>query len=305
MAFGMKIIAYDPIMNKMDAQKRNIRLRNSTDELWAEADYVTLHCPVIPQTANLISAITFSRCKQNLKIVNISKAELINENDLLEALNCGRCTGAAIDTYSEDSSINRQLLNHPKVIATPALAAINYEKQETNIFNPAAALSQLTSTALAAFLDESKVQSVKAATNLGLLLAKLDQNISLVTLKHPASAQGFKKALIAGAVAGVLQAKQADQSQITVNTETCQGNELTLVAGNASVTGYTSPAGTLISVINGKKLPSPVIAERTLAVAMFDGASLNEELKVRIWAFLLVWSLTLAYSKPISNFSLG
>ncbi|CAD5228506.1 unnamed protein product [Bursaphelenchus okinawaensis] len=279
-AFGMKVIGYDPLVTRNEAEKRGIKYRQLND-IWCDADYITLHCPVLPQTTNLINATTLGRCKPTVKIVNTSKSELIYENDLLEALNSGRIAGAALDTFGEDGS--RNLMENPKVICTPMLSAP--ADKPVNIFpNSASFLDNLNATTLAAVLDESKVQSVKAATNLGLVLASLQSNPAEVTLKHPASAQGFKKALIAGAISGVMQAASDESSMngegIKVNTEICNSNELTLVAGKTSVTGFTSPAGTLISAIDGKVLQSPVIAKGTMVIPQ-GGQVISQELKAK------------------------
>ncbi|CAD5235100.1 unnamed protein product [Bursaphelenchus xylophilus] len=278
-AFGMKVTGYDPLVTKNEAERRGIKFRH-LDDIWTDADYISLHCPVLPQTTNLVNASTLARCKSNVKFVNVSKSELINESDLIDALNSGRCAGAALDTFNEDG--NRSLMENPKVICTPMLS-VPIEKEAFS--NPASSFfNSLNASTLAAVLDESKVQSVKAATNLGLVLASLQANPAEVTLKHPASAQGFKKALIAGAISGVMQAATEESSVngegIKVHTEICNNNELTLVAGATSVTGFTSPAGTLISAIDGKKLPSPVIAERIMAIAQGE-ETLSDELKIK------------------------
>lgn len=67
------------------------------EEIWPQADYITVHVPLIPQTAGLIGRETLSKCKPTVRVINVARGGIINEEELVEALNNGKCGGAAVD----------------------------------------------------------------------------------------------------------------------------------------------------------------------------------------------------------------
>lgn len=97
------------------------------DEIWPLADYITVHTPLIPSTKNLISSQTLAKCKKGVKIVNVARGGIIDENALFDALQSGQCGGAALDVYLQEppkDEITLKLIQHPKVVATPHLGWI-------------------------------------------------------------------------------------------------------------------------------------------------------------------------------------
>lgn len=97
--------------------------------MWPQADYITLHVPLIPQTTGFVNRQTLSKCKAGVRLVNTARGGLINETDLLEALNSGQCAGAAIDVFGDDQRPNKLLLQNSKVICTPHLNASAMDAQ--------------------------------------------------------------------------------------------------------------------------------------------------------------------------------
>lgn len=96
------------------------------NDIWPLADYITVHTPLIPQTRNLISKESLAKSKRGVKVINVARGGIINEADLLEALQSGQCGGAAIDVYEEEppkNEITKALIQHPAVVATPHLGA--------------------------------------------------------------------------------------------------------------------------------------------------------------------------------------
>lgn len=94
--------------------------------VWPLADFITVHTPLIPQTRNLISKESLSKSKRGVKVVNVARGGIVNEADLLEALQSGQCGGAAIDVYEEEppkNEVTKALIQHPAVVATPHLGA--------------------------------------------------------------------------------------------------------------------------------------------------------------------------------------
>ncbi|XKL67849.1 hypothetical protein PGB90_003340 [Kerria lacca] len=130
-AFDMQIVGYDPFVTAEEANTYSIK-RLELADIWSISDYITIHTPLIQQTKNLINQSVFAQCKQGVKIINAARGGIINEKDLLQALEDGICAGAALDVYTEEpptNEITKKLISHPKVIATPHIGASTKEAQ--------------------------------------------------------------------------------------------------------------------------------------------------------------------------------
>jgi D-3-phosphoglycerate dehydrogenase len=95
--FDMNVIAYDPIMSGEAMAKLGIKAC-SLEKLLESADFITIHSPLSKETNNLFNADTLQKCKNGVRIINCARGGIVNEKDLLEALNNGRVGGAALDT---------------------------------------------------------------------------------------------------------------------------------------------------------------------------------------------------------------
>jgi D-3-phosphoglycerate dehydrogenase len=127
-AFGMRIVGYDPIVTAEQAAAFEIEFL-SLEQIWAAADYITIHVPLLPETKNLINRQVIGQCKRGFRIVNCARGGIIDEADLLEGLQSGQCGGAGLDVYAEEPSKNFDLINHPNVLCTPHLGASTTEAQ--------------------------------------------------------------------------------------------------------------------------------------------------------------------------------
>lgn len=127
-AFGAKIIGYDPILTKEMADRIGVELVSLKD-LLKRSDIITVHAPKIPETKNMINAENLKLCKDGVVIVNCARGGIINEHDLVEALNSGKVAHAAVDVYESEPPTNWDLAKHPKVVATPHLGASTEEAQ--------------------------------------------------------------------------------------------------------------------------------------------------------------------------------
>ena len=129
-AFGMTTIGFDPVMSPDVAQRAGIT-PVTLDELFARSDYITLHTPKTAETTNLVCAATLARAKAGVRIVNVARGGIVNEADLLAALNSGKVAGAALDVFSSEPppEAAAALLAHPAVICTPHLGASTNEAQ--------------------------------------------------------------------------------------------------------------------------------------------------------------------------------
>lgn len=130
-SWGMKTIGFDPIVSAEEAKKFNVESMD-LEKIWPLADYITVHTPLIPQTKNMINGKVFSACKKGVRIVNVARGGIICEKGLLAALQDGRCGGAALDVFEQEpptNPITLEIIQHPKVIATPHLGASTSEAQ--------------------------------------------------------------------------------------------------------------------------------------------------------------------------------
>ncbi|KSV57587.1 D-2-hydroxyacid dehydrogenase [Acetivibrio ethanolgignens] len=120
-ALGMKILAYDEYQNK-ELETENCRYA-SLDELLANSDIISLHCPLFPSTEGIINKETIAKMKDGVKIINTSRGPLIVEQDLADALNSGKVSGAAVDVVStEPIKMDNPLLTAKNMIITPHIA---------------------------------------------------------------------------------------------------------------------------------------------------------------------------------------
>ena len=128
-AMGMKLLAYDPFISADRAEQLGCRLVD-LDFLFREADYITLHIPKTPETANLINAETLATMKPTARIINCARGGIINEADLAQALRDGVIGGAALDVYASEPLGESELRDLGKnVILTPHLGASTEEAQ--------------------------------------------------------------------------------------------------------------------------------------------------------------------------------
>jgi D-3-phosphoglycerate dehydrogenase len=129
-AFGMTLMANDPFFAEEMAEQNNITLATK-DEIFAEADYITLHAPLLKETHHMINDETLAKCKDGVRIVNCARGELIDDAALLRGIESGKVAGAAIDVYHEEPpAADHPLIGRDEVVCTPHLAASTAEAQE-------------------------------------------------------------------------------------------------------------------------------------------------------------------------------
>jgi D-3-phosphoglycerate dehydrogenase len=128
-SFGMQIVAHDPFISAELASQLGARL-GSLDDVCAEADYLTLHLPVTPQTKHVFNAERFAKCKKGVRICNTARGELIDSAALVAALESGQVAAAAIDVFEKEPPVDWSIADQPNVVATPHIAASTGEAQE-------------------------------------------------------------------------------------------------------------------------------------------------------------------------------
>ena len=131
LAFGMKVVGYDPFVNADSVLDGQVKVFKSFDDLIGRVDVVSFHVPRTDQTAGMLGADQFALARPGLLVVNAARGGIIDEAALLEALESGQCGGAAIDVYPvEPPPEDDPLRAHSQVLTTPHLGASTVEAQE-------------------------------------------------------------------------------------------------------------------------------------------------------------------------------
>jgi D-3-phosphoglycerate dehydrogenase / 2-oxoglutarate reductase len=130
-AMGMKLLAFDPFITAERAEELGCTLVE-LDLLFQEADYITLHIPKTPETANLINATTLAKMKPTTHIINCARGGIIDEAAIAQAITAGKIAGAALDVFAEEplgesplKDVGRNLVLTPHLGASTAEAQIN------------------------------------------------------------------------------------------------------------------------------------------------------------------------------------
>ncbi|HLJ29960.1 MAG TPA: phosphoglycerate dehydrogenase [Candidatus Angelobacter sp.] len=128
-AFEMKLMAHDPFVAAPVARQHEIQLAE-LDEIYAAADYLTLHVGLTPQTTGMIHEKALAKMKRGVRIVNCARGELVDDAAVAAALTSKHVAGVALDVFAEEPPKNSPLLALENVIATPHIAGSTHEAQE-------------------------------------------------------------------------------------------------------------------------------------------------------------------------------
>jgi len=127
-AFGMNVIAYDPLISEDEIKKRGAE-PVSLQDLYAWADFISLHMPLTVDTRDMVGSMAFSQMKDGVRIVCAARGGIIDESALVAALNNGKVAGAALDVFAKEPPGLTETVSHPRVIATPHIGAQTAEAQ--------------------------------------------------------------------------------------------------------------------------------------------------------------------------------
>lgn len=128
--FGMRIIGFDPFISEELAKELGIEL-GSLDEVFANADFLTIHTPVTDETRGIIGREAFTKMKKGVRVINAARGGLVDEAALLDAISDRTVAGAALDVFAtEPLPGDSPLLGHANIITTPHLGASTTEAQE-------------------------------------------------------------------------------------------------------------------------------------------------------------------------------
>ena len=129
-AFGMKIVGHDPFVAPDQARDLEIE-SGSLDEVFARADFLTVHTPLTSETRGIIGAQAFAKMRPGVRVINCARGGLVDETALYQAIKSGVVAGAALDVFEQEPPpSDHPLLGLEEVIVTPHLGASTTEAQE-------------------------------------------------------------------------------------------------------------------------------------------------------------------------------
>ena len=184
-AFGMRVMAYDPYITPSRAKALQVELA-SLEDIYAAADFITVHMPMTDETRGMLNKDTFATMKPSVRLLNCARGGIINENDLCDALKEGKIAGAALDVYeSEPLAEDSPLRNCPNLILTPHLGASTVEAQDNVGLEVAqgiadyllhgSLMNSINMPSLDAQTSAKVSPYLRLGEKLGVLLAKLGQ----------------------------------------------------------------------------------------------------------------------------------
>jgi D-3-phosphoglycerate dehydrogenase len=129
--FGMYVVAYDPFVSAERYRELGAEKAESPAEVYARADFVTIHLPVTPETRGFLDADAFAAMKDGVRIVNCARGELVDDAALKDALDSGKVAGAALDVFPSEPITDYPLFDgYDNVVVTPHLGASTAEAQD-------------------------------------------------------------------------------------------------------------------------------------------------------------------------------
>src|SRR5579875_1299371 len=217
----MRVIAFDPFLSPERALDLGVE-KVDLETLLSQADFISLHTPVTPQTKNILSAENLAKAKKGVRIVNCARGGLVDEKALRALLDKGHVGGAAFDVFSTEPATANPLFGHPNVVCTPHLGASTSEAQENVALQTAEQMSDyLIRGAISNAVNFPSITAEEApklkpfialAGQIGSFAGQaVESGITRAVITYEGSvAQLNTKALTAAAIAGLLRPLLAD-----------------------------------------------------------------------------------------------
>ncbi len=257
-AFGMDLVGHDPFVSLAVTKEQGIRLM-ALDELYAVADYITLHVGLTPQTAGMINASSIARMKKGVRLVNCARGELVNEVDLAAALKTGQVAAAGIDVFTEEPPKNSPLLALENVVLTPHTGGSTHEAQEAVGVQIARQVKEYLKHGV--IQNAVNVPSVSAeeyaamqpyivlAERMGAFLAQVSEgSLEEISLRYSGHIAEWKTELIRnGAVKGILNQALEEKANL-VNAATIAGERGLRVVESHKSKASSGGAGSVLSI---------------------------------------------------------
>jgi D-3-phosphoglycerate dehydrogenase / 2-oxoglutarate reductase len=125
--FGMRVLAFDPFVSAERYRDLGVEKADSPEEIYANADFITVHLPKTPETEGFLNAEAFAKMRDGVRVLNVARGGLIDEAALKDALAAGKVAGAALDVFPTEPMTENPLFEDPRVVVTPHLGASTAE----------------------------------------------------------------------------------------------------------------------------------------------------------------------------------
>jgi D-3-phosphoglycerate dehydrogenase len=125
--FGMRVLAYDAYVSEERFRELGVERAESSDQVYAQADFITVHLPKTADTEDWLDAEAFAKMKDGVYVLNVARGPLVVDQALKDALDSGKVAGAALDVFREEPITDHPLFSYPNVVVTPHLGASTAE----------------------------------------------------------------------------------------------------------------------------------------------------------------------------------
>ncbi len=231
LGFEMKVIGFDPFLSAEKALTFGVESVAQLDDLWGQCDYITIHTPLSAETRNLVGAAELAQMKPGVRLINCARGGLIDEDALIAALDAGKVAGVAVDVFDpEPPPVGHPLVMHPKVLATPHLAASTEEAQVNVAVEAARLLADFFGTGRVRFavnmpsLEKAELDEIRLfldlGRRLGMLHAQMDRGtVRAAKLRYRGEVATKNTRLITAAFAAGWMEAALDEPVNLVNAE--------------------------------------------------------------------------------------
>ena len=127
---GMRVIAYDPFTGEARYRELGVDAAESPEELYAAADFISLHMASTPDTRHFVNADSFAAMKPTARVINAARGDVVDQDALAAAVETGTIAGAAVDVFPEEPTIESPLFGVENIVVTPHLGASTEEAQD-------------------------------------------------------------------------------------------------------------------------------------------------------------------------------
>ncbi len=135
--FGMRVLAFDPYVSSERYRELAVEKAASAEEVYANADFLTVHLPKTPETEGFIGAEAFAEMRDGVRVLNVARGGLVDDAALKDALDSGKVAGAALDVFASEPMTEHPLFGYPNVVVTPHLGASTAEATDRAGFQSA------------------------------------------------------------------------------------------------------------------------------------------------------------------------
>ena len=205
-ALGMEVIGYDPYLSVDSALKlsRHVKKANSPEEVYAAADYITIHVPLMDSTRNTINAETIAQMKDGVIILNFARGGLVNNADIKKALADGKVAKYVVD-FADSETVNQ-----PGIINIPHLGASTAESEDT--------CAVMAAQELADYLENGNILNSVNFPNCSLP----EDNIGRIAIAHkniPNVIAKFTEALSSVNISDMINKSKGELAYTIINTD--------------------------------------------------------------------------------------